>query len=195
MSSIAHYEAHAAEYGTALLGHDTGDSRRRFLAAIAKEAADILDLGCGPGRDLKAFAAAGHRAVGLDGSPTLAAAARAYSGCPVWERDLADPGLPAEAFDGVFAQAVLFHVPTPGLPALLAAILATLRPGGVFYACDPTGSGEEGWVEDRHIALRRPQSWKRLARDSGLTLVEEWRRPLDAPRRQQTWLATLWRKA
>lgn len=194
MSGTAHYEAHAAAYVEALLGHDTADSRRRFLAAIGKHPADLLDLGCGPGRDLKAFAAAGHRATGLEGAPTLAAAARAHSGCPVWERDLADPRLPAEAFDGVFAQAVLFHVPTAALPALLAAVRGTLRPGGVLYACDPTGSGEEGWVEDRHMALRRPQSWKRLAREAGFTLLEEWRRPLDAPRRQQTWLATLWRR-
>lgn len=194
MSSIGHYEAHAATYGEALLGHDTSDSRRRFLAAIGKPRADILDLGCGPGRDLRAFAEAGHYAVGLDGSPTLAAAARAHSGCPVWVRDLADPRLPPVAFDGVFAQAVLFHVPTPALPTLLSAVRESLRPGGILYACDPTGSGEEGWVEDRHVALRRPQSWKRLARDAGFTLLEDWRRPLDAPRRRQTWLATLFRK-
>ena len=69
---------------------------------------DILDLGCGPGRDLKTFTALGHRAVGLDGTPSFVAMARAASGCEVLHQDFLHLQLPAARFDGIFANAVLF---------------------------------------------------------------------------------------
>src|SRR6516164_7913448 len=43
----------------------------------------ILDLGCGPGRDLRYFRSLGHDVVGLDGSTEFVAMARSYSGCEV----------------------------------------------------------------------------------------------------------------
>ena len=74
----------------------------------------ILDFGCGPGRDLKAFKDLGHEPVGLDGSARFAAMARDYSGCEVLEQDFLRLDLPAGRFDGVFANAALFHVPSSG---------------------------------------------------------------------------------
>ncbi|ACI98180.1 class I SAM-dependent methyltransferase [Rhodospirillum centenum] len=192
--SIGHYVAHAEAYAEALLSHDTSDSRARFLALLPARAA-ILDLGCGPGRDLRAFAAAGHAAVGLDACPALAARARAESGCEVWERDLLALTLPPARFDGIFAQAVLMHVPTPLLEPLLAELARALRPAGVLYCCDPTGDGLEGWDGDRWMSFRRPQTTRRLLHGAGFAPVEEWRRPPGVPRRRQTWLAGLWRRA
>ena len=88
-----------------------------LLGAIGKPAPlAILDLGCGPGRDLKAFTAMGHHATGVDGCPRFVEMARAYSGCTVWQQDFVDLDLPAAHFDGVFANAVLFHVPSAALP-------------------------------------------------------------------------------
>ena len=46
----------------------------------------ILDFGR-PGRDLKALAALGHIAIGLEGAPRFAAIARAHSDCEVWQQD------------------------------------------------------------------------------------------------------------
>lgn len=191
--SLPHYAAHADDYIAALLSHDTGDARERFLAALAS-GAEILDLGCGPGRDLKAFVDAGYRAVGLEGCPALAEAARRHAGAELWERDLFAPALPPARFDGVWAQAVLFHVPTGALASVLSDIRDTLKPDGILYACDPTGADQEGWAEDRYLAFRRPQTLKKKARMAGFDLIGEWRRPPGLPRRQQTWLATLWRR-
>src|SRR5258706_113461 len=79
----------------------------------------ILDFGCGPGRDLTAFSERGHVAIGLEGSESLAAMARVNSGGEVWEQDFMQLDLPAGRFDGVFANAALFHVPGQELPRVL----------------------------------------------------------------------------
>ena len=53
--------------------------------------------------------------------------------------------LPAELFDGLFANAVLFHVPSEELPRVLRTLHAALKPGGVLFSSNPRGEGQEGW--------------------------------------------------
>jgi SAM-dependent methyltransferase len=65
----------------------------------------ILDVGCGPGRDLKVFSELGHIAVGLEGAAHFAVMARTYSGCEVWQQDFLKLDLPDNHFDGVYANA------------------------------------------------------------------------------------------
>lgn len=83
---------------------------------------DILDLCCAGGRDLVAFKKLGHRPIGLDGVSAFCKMAAARSGCEVWQQDLQQLDLPAERFDGIFANACLFHVPSVTLPATLRAL-------------------------------------------------------------------------
>src|ERR1041384_5786606 len=78
-------------------------------------------------RDLKTFADLGHTAVGLEGVARFAAMARGYSGCEVWQQDFLRLDLPASHFDGVFANAALFHVPTQELPRVLRDLHAALK--------------------------------------------------------------------
>jgi SAM-dependent methyltransferase len=85
----------------------------------------ILDFGCGPGRDLKTFAELGQIAIGLEGAVHLAVMARAYSGCEVWQQDFLKLDLPDNYFDGVFANAALFHVPSQELPRVLLELKAS----------------------------------------------------------------------
>ena len=120
----------------------------------------ILDLGCGPGRDLAAFRVLGHEPIGLEGSPALAAMAREHSGCEVWEQDFLALNLPDEAFDGIFANASLFHVPRQELPRVLGELNATLKPDGVLFTSNPRGDNEEGWNRGRYGAYHDLESWQ-----------------------------------
>ncbi|MFY8092332.1 MAG: class I SAM-dependent methyltransferase [Niveispirillum sp.] len=195
--TLAHYDAHAAHYADLLADHDSGAARQRFLTMVGGAAPAILDLGCGAGRDLAGFRDAGARATGAEGSAALAAIAAGHSGAAVHVLDLLSPGVvPWEeaVFDGIWAHHLFFHLPGPALPFVLARLHGWLRPGGVFYACDPTGDGMEGVAPDgRYLAFRRPQSWKAAVRAAGFRLIEEWRRPEGQPRHRQDWLVTLWR--
>jgi SAM-dependent methyltransferase len=154
----------------------------------------ILDLGCGPGRDLATFRALGHAAVGLDGAPAFVAMARQHSGCEVWEQDFLALDLPPAGFDGIFANASLFHVPSAELPRVLRELHAALAPEGVLFASNPRGHNEEGWNRGRYGVYHDLDTWRRFLTDAGFEELEHYYRPPGLPLEQQPWLATVWRK-
>jgi SAM-dependent methyltransferase len=195
-STIGRYRAMATPYRDGTWNHDVSQNVQALLAAIAGAAPyRILDLGCGPGRDLVAFRDLGHVVVGLDGCPEFVAMARAVSGCEVWQQDLLAMTLPPASFDGVFANAVLFHVPSRALPAVLDRLHTALKPGGALLASNPRGRDEEGFVDGRYACFYSFRTWHRVVSRSGFALVDHYFRPPGKPRRQQPWLATLWRKS
>ena len=142
--TLAHYNANAEDFFAGTRDHDVRQNMDALLQHIEAPAPfTILDFGCGPGRDLKAFSALGHTAVGLEGAERFAEMARTYSGCTVWHQDFLALDLPDAHFDGVFANASLFHVPSQALPRVLAQLHATLKPSGVLFSSNPRGNNEE----------------------------------------------------
>ena len=154
----------------------------------------ILDLGCGPGRDLATFTRLGHVAIGLEGAAPFAAMARADTDCDVWEQDFLQLDLPAARFDGVFANASLFHVPSQELPRVLRELNATLKPGGVLFSSNPHGDNSEGWSRGRYGAYHDLATWQRYLMDAGFVPLTHYYRPAGLPRAQQPWLACVARK-
>jgi len=133
-------------------------------------------------------------ATGLDGAARLAAMARAYSGCEVLEQSFLALDLPEGHFDGVFANAALFHVPSLELARVLRELHAALKPGGVLFASNPRGEGQEGWLGDRYGAYHDLKTWRGYMSDAGFTELTHYYRPPGLPREQQPWLASVWRK-
>jgi SAM-dependent methyltransferase len=193
--TLAHYDANADAFWAGTRDHDVRQNIAALLERI--EGAPpfaILDFGCGPGRDLAAFTALGHAAVGLEGSARLAALARANSGCDVWEQDFLRLDLPPGRFDGVFANASLFHVPAQELPRVLAALRATLKARGVLFCSNPRGGNEEGWNRGRYGAYHDLEAWRGFLSTAGFVELDHYYRPPGLPREQQPWLATVWRR-
>ncbi len=120
--------------------------------------------------------------------------ARADSGCEVWQQDFLALDLPPERFDGVFANASLFHVPRAELPRVLRQLHATLRPGGVLFASNPRGDNREGWSGERYGAWHDWERWRDYLTAAGFTELEHYYRPEGLPREQQPWLASVWRR-
>lgn len=193
--TLAYYDRNAEQFFHGTIDHDVSQNIGALLGAIETPGPHtILDLGCGPGRDLKTFAAMGHRAIGVDGSAQFAAMARAYSGCEVWQQDFVHLDLPAQLFDGVFANAVLFHVPSAALPKVLGDLHAALKPGGVLFSSNPRGQNEEGWNGQRYGSYYDYETWERFMRAAKFSPVHHYYRPPNLPRDQQPWLASVWRK-
>jgi SAM-dependent methyltransferase len=193
--TLAYYNASAEAFWAATRDHDVTQNIAALLSRIEGEPPfQILDLGCGPGRDLASFVKLGHRAVGLEGAATLASMARANSGCEVWEQDFLAPQLPLARFDGVFSNASLFHVPSRRLPDVLRALHATLKPRGVLMSSNPRGNDFEGWSEGRYGVWHSLEGWRRHLLASGFVELEHYYRPAGLPRDRQPWLASVWRK-
>lgn len=195
-ATLAHYERNAEAFRAGTRDHDVSQNIAALLRRIEGEAPfAILDFGCGPGRDLKTLREMGHSAVGLDGAAEFVAMARAESGCEVWRQDFLKLDLPALRFDGVFANASLFHVPTRQLPRVLRQLHATLKPGGVLFSSNPRGTNEEGWNGGRFGAYHDLETWRGYLTTAGFIELEHYFRPAGLPMEQQPWLATVWRKA
>jgi SAM-dependent methyltransferase len=194
-TTVAHYDASAESFWLGTRDHDVSQNVEALLEAI--EGAPpfrILDLGCGPGRDLRTFAERGHEPVGLDAAPSFVRMAREHAGAEVWEQDLLALDLPDEAFDGVFANASLFHVPVQELPRVLAELRACLRPRGVLFASNPRGENQEGWNGARYGSFHDLERWREQVLAAGFEAIGHYFRPPGLPREQQPWLATLWRR-
>ena len=193
--TLAHYDSRAEDFWQGTREHDVGQNMAALLKRIeGAPPFTILDFGCGPGRDLKAFTDQGHVAVGLEGSARFAAMARAHSGCEVLEQDFLRLDLPAARFDGVFANASLFHVPGRELPRVLRELRVSLKPGGVLFSSNPHGANEEGWNRGRYGAYHDLETWRGYLDAAGFAELEHYYRPAGLPRAEQPWLASVWRR-
>jgi SAM-dependent methyltransferase len=193
--TLEHYDSRAEDFWQGTRDHDVSQNMAALLKHIQGALPfTILDFGCGPGRDLKAFSGKGHVAVGLEGSARFAAMARAYSACEVLEQDFLSLNLPAARFDGVFANASLFHVPGRELPRVLRELRAALKPLGVLFSSNPRGTNEEGWNRGRYGAYHDLEAWRGYLTAAGFDELEYYYRPPGLPLEQQPWLASVWRR-
>jgi SAM-dependent methyltransferase len=192
--TLEHYNKRAADFWEGTRGHDVSQNIAALLQYIeGLPPFMILDFGCGPGRDLKAFEELGHVAVGLEGSARFAAMAK-EQGFEAWEQDFLKLDLPESRFDGVFANASLFHVPSQELPRILLELRATLKPRGVLFSSNPRGQNEEGWNKGRYGAYHDLEAWRGFMLGAGFVELSHYYRPAGLPREQQAWLASVWRK-
>jgi ubiquinone/menaquinone biosynthesis C-methylase UbiE len=144
MQTPAFEETRPADY---LIRHATSDLGKAYkhlaIAEMAISPGDVvLDLGCGPGADLPALAAAtgdSGRVIGVDSDPDAVRQARdctvALPQVEVREGDILDLALPAASVDMVRTDRVLQHVADPA--AALAEARRVLRDGGTAAFAEP----------------------------------------------------------
>lgn len=193
--TLEHYNERADEFWQGTRDHDVSQNIDAMLRHIqTTPTLCILDFGCGPGRDLATFRALGHKPIGLDGSTHFANMARAHTQCEVWQQDFLALNLPNQHFDGIFANATLFHIPSQELPRVLSELHATLKPNGVLFTSNPRGENEEGWNGKRYCVYHNLESWRDFLTAAGFTELEHYYRPHGLPFEQQPWLASVWRK-
>jgi SAM-dependent methyltransferase len=145
LDSVAAYspgaQSYADHYATRML-----DRPRRFATALPPSSA-ILDLGCGPGRDLRIFSECGHQPIGLELNPDFVEMAREQGEVVLGDiREVSTLFEPA-SFHGVWAQASLVHLAAEETELVLRHIHGLLVPGGRFYAC-VSATGRTGWLDE-----------------------------------------------
>ena len=140
--TISYYEKNAEKFIRDTASADMRSVREAFLAYIPEEGR-ILDLGCGSGRDSRAFLDAGYRVTSLDGSPALCRAAQLLTGQEVI-CSLFQEYRPEGLYDGIWACASLLHLSGEDLLYTVRKYAGALRSGGCFYMSFKKGdfSGE-----------------------------------------------------
>ena len=193
--TIAHYDQNAVAYNEGTKDHDVSQNINALLRAIKSEPPfQLLDFGCGPGRDLQTFTKLGHIAIGLEGSQQAAQIARMKSGCEILVQDFFNLSLPENTFDGIFANASLFHIPNKLLPKVLSNLWACLKPNGILFSSNPRGNNQESWCGDRFGSYHDLAAWRSFMTNAQFTEIEYYYRPSGLPIEQQPWLASVWKK-
>jgi SAM-dependent methyltransferase len=187
--TVEHYEMNAASFWQGTKDHDVSQNIQAFLSALPKEKSlNILDIGCGPGRDLHHFKSLGHNPIGLDGSEKFCEMAQQYSGCETLHQNFSNIDISAFQFDGVFANASLFHVPKNILPNVLNKIHDALTTQGILFMSNPRGSGEL-WQGQRYGHYMELDTSQTFIEQAGFKILHHYYRPEGQPRAQQPWLA------
>jgi SAM-dependent methyltransferase len=194
-ATLGHYQASAQSFWAGTRDHDVSQNVEALIRHLpGPPPQTVLDLGCGPGRDLVVFRDLGYVAVGLDGAEKFVRMAREHSGCEVLHQDFLALDLADERFDGVFANASLFHVPSQELPRVLGELWRSLKPGGALFSSNPRGPSREGWSGERYGCYLELGEWRRFMTATGFVELEHYYRPPGQPRHLQPWLASVWRK-
>ena len=187
--TIAHYEDNAESFRVGTKDHDVSQNVAALLGALPKDKTlDILDFGCGPGRDMCVFKSLGHRPVGLDGSKEFCKMAQQQSDCPTLNQQFLKLELKDNNYDGIFANASLFHVPSQELPRVLRELHSALRKDGILFSSNPRGNAE-GWQGQRYGHYMEIEASETFLKQSGFRIIEHYYRPSGKPREQQPWLA------
>jgi len=195
--TLQDYDQHAESFWAGTRDHDVTQNYRALLDALGgRVALRLLDLGCGPGRDLMALTALGHVVTGLDGSSVFAEMARAQSGCNVLHQNFLELALGEGQFDGVFANASLFHVPRAELPRVLSELFRALVPGGVLFCSNPRSFERdwEGFKGERYGSFLTIQGWLLQIEGAGFSVERHFLRPAGKPASEQPWLAVVARR-
>jgi SAM-dependent methyltransferase len=194
--TVTHYDLAAESFWAGTHDHDVSQNIAALLDHIEGQPPfSLLDFGCGPGRDVLTFQRMGHRPIGLDGSARFVEMARELTGCEVLHQDFLSLDLPGGRFDGIFANASLFHVPRQELPRVLRELRAALVPRGVLFSSNPRGDNQEGWSGgDRYGVYHDLAAWQGFLLAAGFDELLHYYRPPGVPREQQPWLASVWRR-
>ncbi|OUR95366.1 SAM-dependent methyltransferase [Halobacteriovorax marinus] len=192
--TIQHYADNPIGFWEGTKDHDVSQNIRALLDNIQrKKPFKILDFGCGPGRDLLVFKDLGHMAFGLDGCEEFCHMATKLSNCQVFHQDFINLDLEEDFFDGIFANASLFHVPKEKLSTLLKSLHVCLATDGILFSSNPRGHGED-FTGTRYANFMELDEYKEIVEREGFELIDHYYRPKGRPVEQCPWLACIFRK-
>lgn len=192
--TIGYYQANAESFWQNTKDHDVTQNYSALLENLPQnKSLNILDFGCGPGRDVLYFKNLNHHVTGLDGSSNFCKMANKLTGCKILNQDFLELSLDTKFFDGIFANAAIFHIPGSELQRVLIELGHSLKKEGILFSSNPRGQGE-GWNGDRFGFYTEFEEYQGYLNNAGFEVIEHYYRPKGLPRNQQPWLAIVARK-
>jgi SAM-dependent methyltransferase len=194
MSTIDYYDANAQSFYERTRNTNLIDNYTKFLQMLSAKA-NILDAGCGGGRDSKYFLDQGYTVTAFDASKEMVKHASRDTGLKVLQLLFKDLNF-FNIFDGVWANLSLIHVPYNETNIVFRKIYNALKPQGIFYAVYKYG--------DEFMQVGERQFWNMTEKTilpylEGLfDIVEIWKSPdnrsKNAPSPDKAFLSFIVRK-
>jgi len=195
--TIAEYQLTAEDYRIGTWNHDVSQNREGLINAMPKTKGRILDLGCGPGRDLVAFQNLGYSVTGLDATPAFVEMAKQNASCPVLRQTFLSLDLPSDSFEGIFANASLIHVPSAEMLGVLKHLHQALSDRGILLMSMVRGDREG--LSERPTGYRYVTGWEyeTLApklEEAKFNVLNHYYRPEGMPIEECSWLVMVAQK-
>lgn len=178
--TIAVYDAMAQKYAKKLDDYAPIPEQERFISLLPPRA-QILDVGCGPGRDADYFTVKGFRVTGVDFSEKLLEIARRRAPqAAFYKQDIRSLRFPQLSFDGIWACASLLHLKRHEVSRVVRKFFQLLLSGGILFVMVKKGRGEADIAEElsshlsRHFTYFQEDELLDLVKDAGFEIVEQY---------------------
>lgn len=191
--TLSYYNHNADNFVSNTINADMSEAQKRFATELPPQA-DVLDFGCGSGRDALVFSGMGFQVDAVDGSMEVCREAARLTGLPV--RQMLFLELDAEsAYDGIWTCASILHLPRKELAEVLGRIARALRPSGILYTSFKYGT-EEGMRGGRWFTNFTEESLENFLQEiHGLRVFDLWITQDVCPgREEERWINLLARR-
>ncbi|MCI6887787.1 MAG: class I SAM-dependent methyltransferase [Lachnospiraceae bacterium] len=170
MDTIDYYNQYASKIFEDTVEQDMEKLRRKFLSCL-EEGDTILDLGCGSGRDSLAFYDLGYDVTPLDASEEMCKLAEIHTGLEVLQMKYEDMEFD-EAFDGIWGNAALIHVPENEIGDILERIIDALCLKGTLFLSFREGE-QEGFQGKLYFCDYTEERLERVLKETGRLDVQK----------------------
>lgn len=141
---------------------------------------DVLDVGCGPGRDAKYFSEHNLKVTGIDLSDNfLDIASQNVPNANFIKMDMRNVDFPNDTFDGIWISASFLHIPKNDARNALVNLRSVLKQGGLIYVNVEKGTQEkflrteEYKNKPRLISFYTEQEFEKLINACGFNTLKK----------------------
>ena len=132
------------------------------LAARLKPGAEVLDVGCGSGRDLLWLKNRGFEVTGFERSGPLARLAKETTGSKIIVADFEAYDFSRLSMDAILMVGALVHLPRTRVPAVLNSIAKALKADGKMLLTLKRGTGRSTDPHGRVFNLWQDEALRKL---------------------------------
>ncbi|HEY9575724.1 MAG TPA: class I SAM-dependent methyltransferase [Lachnospiraceae bacterium] len=173
MDSIDYYNQNASAYYDKTVHVDMAKIMQPFINLLP-ENAELLDMGCGSGRDTLALEEAGFSVTAMDGAIEMCRLAEIYTDKEILHLTYEEMDF-LNVFDGIWACASLVHIPYKKMPQILGKMVDALVKDGLIYLSLREGerSGWDGLRE--YYDYNEEVLLNLLGNIPGIAIVDIWK--------------------
>lgn len=193
-NTLGYYDSHADKFYKSTVNIEFTTMQEKFLTKLEK-GSNILDFGCGSGRDTKYFFEQGYNVEAIDGSAELCKLAGEYTGIKV-KNILFQELSEADKYDGIWACSSILHLPVGELDEVMKKMVIALKKNGIIYTSFKYGTFA-GERNGRYFTDMTEEVFAVfLSGIDGLKIEEQWiTSDVRSGRGEEKWLNLILRKS